>query len=89
MEAIETLKKIQNQTRPPGPKGIDPLALQLTRDINLQSSKTNNQTAKWEHEDLAKVSGFTSTMVWASVKDGGCLHLELPISFAFWKISNL
>ncbi|PVD21137.1 hypothetical protein C0Q70_19303 [Pomacea canaliculata] len=34
---------------------IDPLALAITRDMNLQTSKSNNEVAKWEHEDLAKV----------------------------------
>lgn len=37
---------------------IDPLALAITRDMNLQTSKSNNEVAKWEHEDLAKVSSI-------------------------------
>lgn len=34
---------------------IDPLALEITRDMNLESAKALNEAAQWEHEDLAKV----------------------------------
>ncbi|KAK7475528.1 hypothetical protein BaRGS_00033217 [Batillaria attramentaria] len=34
---------------------VDPLAIQVTRDMNLESSKVENDAAKWEHEDLAHV----------------------------------
>ena len=54
---MEAVKQFQNQRR--AAQAIDPLAVQLTRDLNLESSKVSSQTAKWEHEDLAKVSGIS------------------------------
>ena len=54
---MEAVKQFQNQRK--AAQTIDPLAVQLTRDLNLESSKVSSQTAQWEHEDLAKVSGVS------------------------------
>ncbi|XP_076449411.1 WD repeat-containing protein 88-like [Babylonia areolata] len=52
MDKLETAKKFRMDHLP---QTIDPLALEVTRDMNLETSKVGNQVAKWEHEDLAKV----------------------------------
>ncbi|KAK7114294.1 WD repeat-containing protein 88-like [Littorina saxatilis] len=57
MNAVRELRKLQHRE---GPPGIDPLAMEMTRDMNRdlslqQSAKANSQVAKWEHEDLAQV----------------------------------
>ena len=50
MESTKLPKKPQDSLNV-----IDSVAIEVTRDINLESSKLTNQAAKWEHEDLAKV----------------------------------
>ena len=56
---MEAVKLLQNKRSKPD---IDPLALQVTRDMNLETARANNEmVAMWENEDLAKVREALNT----------------------------
>ncbi|KAL8591238.1 hypothetical protein ACOMHN_017562 [Nucella lapillus] len=56
MEKLQLAKEFRMDHLPKAlAKTIDPLAIEITREMNLETSKATNQVAKWEHEDLAKV----------------------------------